>query len=239
MTPPEAQDNERRGSTTDTAAERPAGAPAWYTMRIPSSWWHFDLDPNTLDGSIRRRVEAAAAGHRDVTREQVDSLARRLRKMAREAHVRGAVQAAGMLGFLSDGSTLLATSVVLRIPIPEDEGDDLYGLMAAAGVQNNRNSVGRGTGANTVEIMEIPALGAVGRMTSVEDVDYFGQATVRCGVHHVVVPVPNTRDLVMISSSTPNMTMLDEFFEVFDAVAATFRFLDGPRPEGVDFENGK
>jgi hypothetical protein len=239
MTPPETDEDKGHGHMTDTAAERPAGSPTGYRINFPKSWWHFDLDPSTRDASIRRRVEKVAAGRDDIDREQLDSLVRELRRTTREAHARGALQAAGMLAFLTDGSTMTATTVVLRTEIPEGEPADLYPLMVSAGVHNNRASVGRGTGANTVEIMEVPELGSVGRMTSVEDVDYAGRATVRTGMHHVVVPVPGSRTLLIISSSTPNITMLDEFFEVFDAIAGTFRFRDGAGPEGVDIENGK
>lgn len=213
--------------------ERPEGAPARYTLNLPSSWVHFDLDPNTRNVAIRRRIEAQAEGQ-GLRREQVDALIREARRSAREAYAQGALQVSGMLTFLADGSTLNATSMLLRTRIPEDEPTDLVQMMLSAGVHQNRTSVGRGTDANRVEIIELPEVGSAGRMTSVEDLDYFGKASVRTAMHQIVIPVPASRDLLVIASSTPNIGMLEAFFKVFDAIAATFRFHDGESPETDD-----
>ncbi|NLU66429.1 hypothetical protein HCC30_03975 [Streptomyces sp. HNM0574] len=222
--------------------ERPPGAPARYTLKFPSTWSHFDLDPSTRDASIRRRIEEQAKGHAKLTRDQVDSLVREARKAAREAHAQGALQVCGLLTFLADGSTLNATTMVMRTRIPEDQSADLVEQMTAAGVANNRRSPGRGTDANRVEIVELPEVGSAGRMTSIEDFDYFGKATVRTAVHQIVIPVPSSRDLIVIGSSTPNISLSENFFNVFDAIATTFRFHDEEVPDGVGptrTDNGK
>ncbi|MFG2226632.1 hypothetical protein [Streptomyces sp. NPDC048644] len=110
--------------------ERPSGAPARYTLRYPSSWAHLDLDPNTRDVAIRRRIEEQARGTQ-AKREHVDSLIRQTRKSAREAYAQGALQVGCMIQFLDDGSTLHATAMVLRTRIPEGESTDLTYLMLA------------------------------------------------------------------------------------------------------------
>ncbi|NUP44295.1 MAG: hypothetical protein HOY76_46550 [Streptomyces sp.] len=236
----EAQDGDRRPRLLPSD-ERPSGAPARYTLKYPSSWAHLDLDPNTRDVAIRRRIEEQAEGV-EVERERVDALIRDTRKSAREAYAQGALQVGYLLGFLPDGSTLNATAMVLRTRIPEGEPTDLPQMMLAAGVQNSRTSVGRGSDLNRVEIMELPEVGSVGRMTSLEDFDYFGQATIRTAVHQVVIPVPSSRDLMILASTTPNISLAEKFFEVFDAVAGTFRFHgseDPPRDVVAGAENGK
>lgn len=218
--------------------ERPAGAPGRYSLNFPSSWEHLDLDPNTRDASIRRRIEAEAAGL-DVPREQKDTLIRDTRRWAREAYAQGALQIAGLVRFLADNSTLNATTLVLRTRIPEGESTDLVEIMTSAGLQNHRTSVGRGTDANTVEVVDLPEVGSAGRMTSVEDLDYFGKATVRTAVHQIVIPVPSSRDLMVLGSSTPNISMLEDFFKVFDAIAGTFRFHHDETAEGAGTDEGK
>ncbi len=217
------------------SADRPAGAPARYTLNYPSTWSHLDLDPHTRDAAIRRRVEEQAKGT-DAEPDQVDRLIRQTRKSAREAYAQGALQVGSLIVFLPDGSTLNASAMVLRTRIPDGEPTDLAEIMLAAGVRNNRKSVGRGSGLNRVEIMELPEVGSVGRMTSLEDFDYFGQATIRTAVHQVVIPVPSSRDLMVLASTTANISLAEKFFEVFDAVAATFRFHDAEAPADADAE---
>lgn len=236
MTQHEAQGGER--PVLLPSDERPEGAPARYTLKFPSSWTHFDLDPSTRDVSIRRRIQEQAKGHQ-VEREQVDALIREVRKAAREAYAQGALQVAGMIAFLDDGSSLNATTMVLRTRIPEGETTDLVEMMLSAGLQNNRTSVGRGTDANRVEIIELPDVGSAGRMTSVEDFDYFGRATVRTAVHQTVFPVPGSRDLLVLASTTPNINLLEDFFKVFDAIAETFRFHQEEMAEDTETDDGK
>jgi hypothetical protein len=220
--------------------ERPSGAPARYTLKYPARWAHLDLDPNTRDASIRRRIEEQAerAGP-EVSREQVDSLIREVRKSAREAYAQGALQVGYLLVFLPDGSTLNATAMVLRTRIPEGEPNDLAQMMLAGGVRNNRTTVGRGSELHRVEIMELPEVGSVGRMTSVEDFDYSGQATVRSAVHQVLIPVPSSRDLMVLASTTPNLPLAEKFFEVFDAIAESFRFHEAEEPADDGAGKGK
>ncbi|MDQ8703441.1 hypothetical protein RCO28_13225 [Streptomyces sp. LHD-70] len=213
--------------------QRPPDAPARYTLKYPSTWSHLDLDPHTRDAAIRRRVEEQAKGA-GAEPEQVDRLIRQTRKSAREAYAQGALQVGCLIAFLPDASTLNASAMVLRTRIPDDEPTDLAEIMLAAGVQNNRKSVGRGSGLNRVEIMELPEVGPVGRMTSLEDFDYFGQATIRTAVHQVVIPVPSSRDLMVLASTTPNISLAEKFFEVFDAIASTFRFHDSEAPADAD-----
>ncbi|MDI3405752.1 hypothetical protein [Streptomyces cavernicola] len=205
------------------SAERPQGAPARYTLKYPSTWTLLDLDPSTRDVAIRRHIEEQAKGT-DAKPEVVDRIVRETRKSAREAYAQGALQVGSLLAFLPDVSTLMATGLVLRTRIPEGEPTDLGELMLAGGIHVNRTSAGRGSELNRVEIMELPEVGSVGRMTSLEDFDYYGKALVRTAVHQVVIPVPSSRDLMVLAGTTPNISMAEQFFDVFDAIAATFRF---------------
>ncbi|WP_187370000.1 hypothetical protein [Streptomyces boluensis] len=233
MNPNEAQDGNGRPRLLPSD-ERPQGAPARYTLKYPSTWSHLDLDPNTRDVALRRQIEEQAeslrAKGKDVSREVVDEMIRTSRRSAREAYAQGALQVASLVVFLADGSPLSATAMVLRTRIPEDESTDLAELMLAGGMQVNRTSPGRGSELNRVHIMELPEVGSVGRMTSLEDFDYKGPAPVRTAVHQVVIPVPSSRDLMALVSTTPNINMAEKFFEVFDAIAGTFRFHDAEDP---------
>lgn len=209
--------------------------PTHYSLRLPDSWWHLDLDPATRDASIRRRVEAQAEGTPQLSREQVDTLVRTTRRTAREAYAQGALQASGMLRFLSRGTGVLvlsATMVLLRIGVPEEESADLADLLLSAGVQAGADAEGSGLPPGEVELLELPHLGPVGRITRIEDVDHRG-TPVRTAVRHTLVPVPGSRDYLVLACSTPNVDLAEQFHEVFDAIAESLRFGDsGTRDDG-------
>lgn len=80
--------------------------------------------------------------------------------------------------------------------------------------------------------MELPQVGAAGRVTRIEDVDYQG-TPVPTAVRHTLIPVPNSRDYLVLASSTPNVDLADQFYEVFDAIAESFRFEDPAGTSGA------
>ncbi|MFC9858103.1 MULTISPECIES: hypothetical protein [unclassified Streptomyces] len=231
---------------THPVTDRATGAPAHYKLRFPGSWWHLDLDPSTRDASIRRRIEHQAKGVPQLSRERLDGLIRDTRRTAREAYARGALQASGMVRFPGGDSMLTATSVVLRMPVPEDEPADLAEVLFGASMLAGDPQSG-GYPPREVELLELPEVGPVGRIASVEDIDYRG-TPVRTALLHTLFPIPDRREYLLVSSSTPNVDLKDQFFEVFDAIAGTLRFVGtdgegtaGPAaqsPQGTD-ENGK
>jgi|GEM_PF-1471499 len=220
---------------TQPVTEQPAGAPAGYTLRFPDSWWHLDLDPSTRDASIRRRIESEVEKAPQLTREQVDGLIRSTRRTAREAHGQGALRAAGMLRILKAGSgplVLSATMVVLRMSVPEEQSEDLADLVMAAGMQLGTEAEGSGLPPGEVELVELPHVGAVGRISRIEDVDYRG-TPVPTAVRQTLIPVPNSRDYLVLASSTPNVDLAEQFYDVFDAIAESFRFEDPAGTSGA------
>ncbi|MER6996814.1 hypothetical protein [Streptomyces sp. NPDC000410] len=209
---------------TQTAATAPpAAAPRHFTIRYPDSWWKLDLNSRTRDADIRRGIQAQAEGLQ-VERTMVDTMIRSARKSAREAHARGAVQAAGMMEYTDSAEVLTATTIVMRVLTPEDHSSDLSELMVPVALKNARNPLGKGTAANTAEVIELPGIGSAGRVTQIEDIDFWGRGTVRTALMHTVVPVPHSRDFLVVSSFTPNLSLVDAFFDVFDAISGTLRF---------------
>lgn len=209
---------------THPVTDGPAASPVGYILRFPGSWWHLDLNPNTRDASIRRRIEYQAKDT-GLPREQVDKLIRSARATARDAQAQGALQASGMVRVLSEDLVLSATAVLLRVSVPEEESQDLADLVVAAGVQLGADAEGTGLPPGEVEVLELPDLGPVGRITRVEDVDHRG-TPVRTAMRHTLIPVPQSGDYLVLACSTPNIEYMEHFFEVFDAIAETFRFED-------------
>ncbi|MFI1105251.1 hypothetical protein [Streptomyces melanogenes] len=210
--------------TQTVDARESTTAPQRFTLSYPKSWWTLDLDSNTRDAAIRRKIEAQAPGE-GVDRELLDSLVRATRKTAREAHAQGALQVAGMIQFIDSGAVLSATTLVMRVTPPEDSSTDLAELLIPVALKNAENPMGRGTRANRVEMVELPEVGSAGRATSIEDIDYWGRGTVRTAAMHTVVPVPHSRDFLVVSCLTPNLSLVETFFDLFDAISGTLRFL--------------
>ncbi|MFI1393700.1 hypothetical protein [Streptomyces sp. NPDC020681] len=220
------------GTRQDSAPT--VSAPTHYFLKFPESWWNLDLDPSTRDASIRRGIQAnlAMSGGAKAGPEQVDSLVRAARKSARSAHARGALQMAGVFDLFEDGSTLIGTSMVLRVVPPPEEPPELVDLMLAYAVRNAKLPLGKNTPGNQTDMIDLPYAGPAGRVTSVEDIDFYGKGWVRMAMLQTVVPIPGTADFLVIAGSTPNLTLMEPFFEVFDAIAETLRF-EPEEPEGV------
>ncbi|MFD7298887.1 hypothetical protein ACFV9W_36880 [Streptomyces sp. NPDC059897] len=219
---------------THPVTERPPGAPAGYRLKFPGSWWHLDLDPNTRDASIRRKVEAQVKNVPGLSREQVDTLVRDTRRTARDAYAQGALQASGMLRVLnySDGPVVLsATTIVLRVSVPEDQSEDLADLVIAAAMQLGNEAEGSGLPVGEVEMVDLPMVGPAGRVTRIEEVDLKGRR-VPTAMRHTLIPVPNSRDYLVLACSTTSMNLAEQFYEVFDAIADSFHFEDPPTRTG-------
>ncbi|MET7503092.1 hypothetical protein [Streptomyces microflavus] len=214
---------------THTAAPRPASVPVRYLLGFPETWWNLDLDPSTRDGSIRRRVLAGLEGS-GAGPAVVDRMVRTARKSAREAHVRGALQLAGTFEVLEGGTTLIATTMVLRLAPPPDVVPDLSQLMLSYAVNNARNPLARKSGGkgHRTDVIELPHAGTAGRVTYLEDVDFYGKGWARMAIMQTIVPVPETDEFIVIASTTPSLGLMDEFFGVFDAISNTFRFEYAP-----------
>lgn len=215
---------------THPVTDRTPGAPAHYKLRFPGSWWYLDLDPNTRDASIRRRIEHQAKTAPQLSREKLDGLIRETRRAAREAHARGALQAAGMVAFPGGDALLSATSVLVRLPVPEDQSADLADVLVGAGLTAT-GPQGSGNPPREVDLLELPGAGPAGRIASVEDIDVKG-TPVRTAVLHTLFPIPGRREYLVLTSSTPNVELKDQFFEVFDAIAGTLRFVDAGSGDG-------
>jgi hypothetical protein len=193
-----------------------------YYLRFPASWWNLVLDPNTRDGAIKRRI-LAGVDSRTADRSTVDAMIRAARKAARDAYALGALQLAGMFE-VADAGLLIATTAVHRLILPPDTAVDLSELMVSYAVRNAGLPLSRSSPASRTEIIDLPEAGPAGRVTYLEDVDLFGKGWSRTAIMVTLVPVPDSNDLLVIASTTPNIGLAEAFYDVFDAIGATLRF---------------
>lgn len=198
-----------------------------FSITVPASWWEFDIHPASRDDNIRRLVSKRVrevpemAGHRE-------TITRFLRRMARDAYDSGAVYCGCMAqGF--GGVPLSAQVTVSLVGARTPEGAILPTdpeLVAAS--LREKAARREGDTWRKVTMVGIPETGRAARTFGVEDVELpGGTKTVRTVLMQTFIPLPGTGDKVaLVSGSSPVLDLADSFFDVFDAVTSTFRFVE-------------
>lgn len=199
-----------------------------FLLTVPDSWWEFDLHPATRDDNIRRLVNERVrrfpelAGHRQ-------TITAFLRRTAREAHASGAVYCGCMAQDFS-GVPLTAQLTVSLVGARTPGGEALAtDPSAIAGSLREKTARREGDTWRKVTLAEVPGAWQGARTYGVEDVEVPGDTrTVRAVLMQTFIPVPGTADRVaLVSGSSQVLDLADAFFDVFDAVTSTFRFVSG------------
>ncbi|GAA1610270.1 hypothetical protein [Actinoplanes couchii] len=192
-----------------------------FAIAYPQSWWSVNLHPSVRDAEIRKRLLHGLSGpeqaqHADAIRDAV----RAARKWAAACHDQGALQFYGFFD-LVDGIPLTALTMVLRYVVPEDEEVDLGDLMVGFAMHNAGTPLGKGTAANRTEILDLPNAGPAGRFTAIHEVEIEGIGTTRFSVMNTIVPLAGTREMLIVTSVTPNVDFADPFLALFEQIADT------------------
>ncbi|MFG2297776.1 hypothetical protein [Streptomyces sp. NPDC048603] len=141
--------------------------------------------------------------------------------MARAAHDQGALQAAGTFRWRPDGTYELAATVVHRVAVPEG----MPGGVAALGPEGAPDPPDvAGHGASGFTLSERPGIGVVGRLAIVRDGARAGGEGEPAASLHIIAPIPDSPDFLVLSSFTSDAARSREFFELCDAIGATLRF---------------
>lgn len=188
-------------------------APRSFRVVTPANWLDLDLDPRTSRAATARLVAGAVGGAPAAVsaRRQLTSL---LRQATRAAADKGAV----FSSFLSDvieGRPVAASLLASMARSDQTEGDSLTAL--AEQLERSQGSQSRPATATVVKLGAGPAvrlrrrtmteaLSGEGGWAEVESVQYF-------------LSVPGTRNLLVLSFSTPNLALSEAFAELFDAMA--------------------
>lgn len=198
-----------------------------FSITVPASWWEFDIHPASRDDNIRRMVNERVKQIPEMA-EYRDTITKFLRKMARDAYDSGAVYCGSMAqGF--DGIPISAQVTVSLVGARTPEGKILPTdpEVVAASL---REKVARREGDTwrKVTMVTIPETGQAARTYGIEDVELpGGTKTVRTVLMQTFIPLPGTGDKVaLVSASSPVLDLAESFFDVFDAVTSTFRFVE-------------
>lgn len=162
-----------------------AAAPARFTLRIPDSWFEFDVWRATRTGDLARLVDARIAKYPRL-RPHRATLLTLLREVAERAERQGAVYCATATQDEAGTGDLVATLLVFHTPGADDPAEN--SVTAIAGEVSAVAPSEPGSPWRTVEIVSIPAGEAVrvqGIERSVIDGIPFETVTMQ-----TLVPVP-------------------------------------------------
>ncbi|MFF2376349.1 hypothetical protein ACFVUW_18400 [Streptomyces xiamenensis] len=199
-----------------------------FSITVPDGWWEFEIRPELRDQAIRRlmderaRLRPDAAEHREV-------MERFLRREAANAWDAGAAYIGCMAQTFGDEDALVTATLTVTLlsprtkdgaPLPTDPG-------SVAGQLKEIRARKAGDPWRAVSVTEIAGVGQVARTRGVEDVAPAGDRRVmRVAMMQTFVPVPGAgHQVALISGTTRNLELADSFFDVFDAVTSTFRFI--------------
>jgi len=196
-----------------------------FRLTVPASWWEFDLHPATRDDSVRRLI-AQRAKENPALAEHRDVLTRFLKKAARDAYESGAVYI-GCMAQNFDRLPLTASVTVSLVGARRPDGQLLPADPASivAGLRP-KEAAREGDTWRKVTTVEIPETGLAARTYGIEDVAVPGDSrTVRAVLMQTFIPLPGKTDQVaLVAGSSSVVDLSDAFFDVFDAVTASFRY---------------
>ncbi|MEV4069763.1 hypothetical protein ACGFJC_15820 [Nonomuraea fuscirosea] len=194
-----------------------ADLPFGFTVRVPESWYAFDVWRAGRTGDLARLVDARVAAE-PVLAPHRPVLLKVLREVADVAARNGAVFGAAMTDHVEDVGTVLATLMVLHTQ-GRAGGDTVEEI--AAGVVAVPPTPGTPVWRD-VGIVELAAGRAV-RVTGVEP------GEIDSVVMQTLVPVPGGHGVLDLVIASPHLSLTEPMLDLFDAISATLAWSD---PEG-------
>ncbi|GAA3269288.1 hypothetical protein G6W51_28955 [Streptomyces coelicolor] len=201
-----------------------------FRIKVPESWWEFDVRPESRDDSIHRMVTERLRAHPELTPHR-DTYISFLRKAAADAWKSGALYC-GCMAETFGGDTPITGSVTVSLvggrtskgdPLPTDP----EAVIAQLAVKEARRE---GDSWRKVTTVDIPGVGPAARTYGIEDVpvpdDELGR-TIRAVLMQTFIPVPGQEGKVaLVAGSSQVLDLAESFFDIFDAITSTFRFAD-------------
>jgi hypothetical protein len=192
-----------------------------FTLRLPTTWYEFDLWRATRSGDLARLVDARVAEHPQLQPYRGD-LVEALREVARTAEAQGAVYCASMLE-VEERDVLLANLMVFHLDGPQEPGRSRVETIASqvpAVAPSAESPVWR-----QVEIVQTDAGKAV-RVQGIDGVTGDGGRTAHVVAMHTLVPVPGDQGVLDLVLTSPQVELAEPMLDLFDAVSATLAWPD-------------
>ncbi|MCK2214918.1 hypothetical protein MF672_014150 [Actinomadura sp. ATCC 31491] len=185
-----------------------AEPPFGFTVRVPDTWYAFDVLRAGRTGDLARLVDARVAAAPELAPHR-PLLLKVLREVADLAARRGAVFCAAMTDH-GAGGAVLATLMALRTPGPQDPAGATPEAIAAG-------LAGRGA-----ELVELDA----GRAVRVADVRTGGAGEPGAVTMQTLVPVPGGHGVLDLVLTSPHPELAEPLLDLFDAISATLAWSD-------------
>ncbi|MEV5793623.1 hypothetical protein [Streptomyces sp. NPDC052192] len=199
-----------------------------FRIKVPESWWEFDVRPESRDDSIRRMV-SERIDERPELAQYRDTYTAFLRKAAADAWKSGALYC-GCMAESFGGDTPITGSVTVSIVGGRSQTGEPLSTdpQAIAGQLAVREAKKEGDAWRKVTTVEIPGVGSAARTYGIEDIavpDDSLQRTIRAVLMQTFIPVPGQEGKVaLVAGSSQVLDLADSFFDIFDAITSTFRF---------------
>jgi len=199
-----------------------------FRIKVPESWWEFDVRPESRDDSIRRMVQERVQQHPELAQYR-DTYVSFLQKAAADAWRSGALYC-GCMAESFGGDTPITGSVTVSLvggrtrdgaPLSTDPSAIASGLAP-------KEAKKEGDSWRKVTTVDIPGVGPAARTYGIEDIavpdDSLGR-TIRAVLMQTFIPVPGQEGKVaLVAGSSQVLDLADSFFDIFDAITSTFRF---------------
>jgi hypothetical protein len=190
--------------------------PRNFTLRVPPSWFEFDVWRATRTGDLARLVDDRIAADSRL-RPWRAALLKALREAAEQAERQGAVLCAAMTDPVAEDGVLAAILTVFHTtgsPLPGGNTVEAMAAQIPATAGDGDESTWR-----QVEIVEIPA-GAAVRVRGV-DVVQLGEHQQRCVLMQTLVPVPDGRGVLNVVLASPQTELTEPMLDLFEAISET------------------
>lgn len=201
-----------------------------FRIKVPESWWEFDVRPESRDDSIRRMVDERVRQRTELAPYR-DTYTAFLQKAAADAWKSGALYCGCMAESFGGDTPITGSVTVSMVGGRTQDGAPLSTDPAAIAAQLAVKEAKReGDSWRKVTTVDIPGVGPAARTYGVEDIavpgDELGR-TIRAVLMQTFIPVPGQEGKVaLVAGSSQVLDLAESFFDIFDAVTSTFRFAD-------------
>ncbi len=194
---------------------------ATFTVRVPPSWWEFDVWRATRTGDLARHVDARIADQ-PMLRARRGPLLRALREAAADAERHGALMCA-VMGELVADDVLAGVLMAVQTHGSPDRSDNTPEAIAG---QITATSQQAGSPYwRQVTLLDLPAGRAV-RLRGIEAVTMGGRVS-DCVVMHTLMPFPGGEGLLDVVLTSPQTKLAEPMLDLFDAISATLTWSPG------------
>ncbi|MGY1500226.1 hypothetical protein ACW4TU_27205 [Streptomyces sp. QTS52] len=201
-----------------------------FRIKVPESWWEFDVRPESRDDSIRRMVDERVRQRTELVPYR-DTYTAFLRKAAADAWKSGALYCGCMAESFGGDTPITGSVTVSMVGGRKTDGEPLSTDPAVIAAQLAvKEATKEGDSWRKVTTVDIPGVGPAARTYGVEDIavpgDELGR-TIRAVLMQTFIPVPGQEGKVaLVAGSSQVLDLAESFFDIFDAVTSTFRFTE-------------